>query len=161
MRVRRNQFSAFDHCLPLVVEKPILTWLEARYDRMSRCHCVLGCMLTRRTVTTADVPTRRTSAKMKPPTLRRCEAFHTAVAAWFRSGINSAVSLFHCVLSLGIPSLDQAQYLVSAMHRKHDLSSLVRRPGQHLVRDRSFFEREHSAHVRFQLSFIEQSRELS
>ena len=45
------------------------------------------------------------------------------------------------------------------MHRKYDLSSLVRRTGQHFVRPPSFFEREHGAHLRGQLSAIEQSRE--
>jgi hypothetical protein len=53
----------------------------------------------------------------------------------------------------------QEQYLLNAMHRKHDLSSLVWRTGQHFVRHPRFLEREHGAHLRGQLSAIEQSRE--
>ena len=45
------------------------------------------------------------------------------------------------------------------MHRKYNLASLVRRTGNHFVRPPSFFEREHGAHLRGQLSAIEQSRE--
>ena len=53
----------------------------------------------------------------------------------------------------------QAQYLLNAMHRKYDLSSLVWRTGQHFVRPPRFFEREHGTHLRGQLSAIKQSRE--
>jgi hypothetical protein len=41
-----------------------------------------------------------------------------------------------------------AQYLRSAMHRKHDLSSLVWRASQHFVRLPSLLERKHGAHLR-------------
>src|ERR1700752_2490652 len=51
-------------------------------------------MLTRRTVTASDVPTLRTPAEVKPPTSRRRQAFHTSVATWFGSGIDSARGLF-------------------------------------------------------------------
>ena len=57
------------------------------------------------------------------------------------------------------PFRDRAKYLVNTMHRKYDLSSLVGRTGQHLVRPPSFSEREQSTHLRDQLSAIEQSRE--
>ena len=45
------------------------------------------------------------------------------------------------------------------MYRKYDLSSLVWRTGQHFVRHPSLLERKHGAHLRDQLSAIEQSRE--
>ena len=45
------------------------------------------------------------------------------------------------------------------MHRKYDLSSLVGRTGQHLVRPPGFSEREQSANLRDQLTAIEQARE--
>ena len=54
---------------------------------------------------------------------------------------------------------NQAQYLLNAMHRKHDLSSLVWRTGQHFVRLARFLEWEHGAHLRCQLSAFEHSRE--
>jgi hypothetical protein len=72
MRMRRKQIHTFDrdHPLLLVIVEPILTRLEAGYDRMPRCRRMLGCMLTRRTVTASDVPTFRTATEMKPPTFR-------------------------------------------------------------------------------------------
>src|ERR1700728_1418323 len=60
-------------------------------------------MLTRRTVTTPDMPTLRTSTEMKPPTFRRRQAFHTPIATWFRSQVNSAQSLFHFTFFLSCP----------------------------------------------------------
>jgi len=41
------------------------------------------------------------------------------------------------------------------MHRKYDLSSLWGAPGQHFVRPARFFEWEHGAHLRGQLSAME------
>jgi len=70
MRMRRKQLRTPDHFLLPVIVEPILTRLEAGYDRMPRCRRMLGCMLTRRTVTASDVPTLRTAAEMKPPTFR-------------------------------------------------------------------------------------------
>ena len=64
-------------------------------------------MLIRRAVTASDVPTLCTPAEMKPPTSRRREAFYTSVACWFRSGINSARSLFHLRFSLRRSSQQQ------------------------------------------------------
>src|SRR5580704_9740101 len=52
-------------------------------------------MLTRRTIAASDVPTLRTPAEMQPPTSRRGQAFHTPVAAWFRSRVNSTMIFFH------------------------------------------------------------------
>src|SRR5580698_10978032 len=57
MRVRRKQFRACDHRLRVVIVEPILTGLEAGYDRMSRRVRMLSGMLIRRTVTASDVPT--------------------------------------------------------------------------------------------------------
>src|SRR5580692_6236121 len=59
-------------------------------------------MLTRRTVTASDVPTLRTPAQMKPPTFRRCQAFHTPVATWFRSGIHSTMIFLHFAIPLKV-----------------------------------------------------------
>jgi hypothetical protein len=70
MRVRRKQFHTFDHPLLLVIKEPVLTRLEAGNDRMPCCRRMLGCMLTRRTVTASDVPALRAPAEMKPPTFR-------------------------------------------------------------------------------------------
>jgi hypothetical protein len=52
-------------------------------------------MLTRRTITASDVPTLGTPTEMKPPTLRRREAFHTPITTRLRSGVDSARTLFH------------------------------------------------------------------
>ena len=108
MRTRRKQLHTLDrdHRLLLVIIEPVLTRLKAGYDRMPRCRRVFGCMLTWRIVTATDVPALRTPAEMEPPTFRRRKAFHTAVAAWLRSGIDSAETLFlfrfssrHCTTS--------------------------------------------------------------
>ena len=91
----RKQLHPFDHSLFLVIEEPILTRLEAGYDRML-CRCrMLGCMLARRTVTASDVPTLRAPAEVKPPTVRGREALHTPIATRFRSGVDSAHTFFH------------------------------------------------------------------
>jgi hypothetical protein len=78
----------------LVIVEPILTRLEAGNDRMPCRRRMLGCMLARRTVAASDVPALRTPAEMKPPTSRRRQAFHTPIAAWFRSGVDSALIFF-------------------------------------------------------------------
>src|ERR1017187_5799982 len=70
MRVRRKQLRTLDHPPLLVIVEPVLTGLKAGYDRMPRRRCVLGCMLTRRTVAATDVPTLRTPAEVKPPAFR-------------------------------------------------------------------------------------------
>jgi hypothetical protein len=54
-------------------------------------------MPTRRIVTASDVSTLRASAEMKPPTVRRRQAFHTSVITWSRSEINSVGSSLHLV----------------------------------------------------------------
>ena len=53
----------------------------------------------------------------------------------------------------------KAQDLVEVMRRIVRSSSLVRRTRQHFVRPPGFFEREYAAHLRGQLSVIDQSRE--
>jgi len=60
---------------------------------------MLGCVLARRTVAASDVPALRAPAEMKPPTFRRCQAFHTPVAARLRSGVDSAPTFLHFDLS--------------------------------------------------------------
>src|SRR5208282_6941818 len=95
MRMRRKQLHTLYHRLLLVIEEPILTWLEAGNDRMP-CRCgMLGCMLARRTVAATDVPTLRTPAEVKPPAFRCRQAFHTPIATRLRSGVDSAQTLFH------------------------------------------------------------------
>src|ERR1700683_5002495 len=95
MRMRRKQLRALDHPPLLIIVEPILTRLEAGNDRMP-CRCrMLGCMLTRRTVTASDVPTLGTPTEMKPPTFRRRQAFHAPVATRLRSGVDSAVIFLH------------------------------------------------------------------
>ena len=89
MRMRRKQLFALDHPLLLVVVEPILARLEAGDDRVPGCRRMLGRMLAGRTVAASDVPTLRTPAEMKPPAIRRRQAFHTSIAAWFRSEIKS------------------------------------------------------------------------
>jgi hypothetical protein len=93
--MRRKQVHAFDHPLLLVIVEPVFIRLKADNDRMPRRRRMPGCVLARRTVAASDVPTLRTPAEMKPPTPRRCEAFHTTVATWFRSGIDSALTSLH------------------------------------------------------------------
>src|SRR5579863_6859034 len=99
MRMRREQLRTFDHPLPLVVVEPILTRLEAGYDGMPRRRRMFGCMLTRRTVTASDMSTLRASTEMKPPALRRRQAFYTSVATGFRCRVDSAPLVFHFTLS--------------------------------------------------------------
>src|ERR1700679_3518777 len=99
MRMWRKQFHTLDHPLLLVIEEPVLPLLKTGDDRMPCRRRMLGCMLTRRTVTASDVPTLRTPAEMIPPTFRGRQAFPTSVAAWFRSGIQSAVIFLHCDFS--------------------------------------------------------------
>jgi len=70
MGVRRKQLRTPDHPLLFVIVEPILTRLKAGDDRMPCRRCMLGCMLTRRTVTASDMPTLGTPAEMKPPTFR-------------------------------------------------------------------------------------------
>jgi hypothetical protein len=70
VRMRRKQLHTLDHPLRLVIEEPVLTGLEAGYDRVPCRSRMLGCMLARRTVTASDVPTLRTSTEMEPPTFR-------------------------------------------------------------------------------------------
>ena len=93
--MRRKQLHTLDHPLLLVIEEPGLTRLKAGYDRMPGCRRMLGCMLIRRTVAASDVSTLRTSAEMKPPIFRRCQAFHTPIATRLRGGVDSAPIFFH------------------------------------------------------------------
>ena len=95
MRVRRKQLHTVDHPLLLVIVEPVLTRLEAGNDRMPRRRRMLRCMLARRTVAASDVPTLRTAAQMKPPTIRRRQALNASVATRSRSGINSALIFLH------------------------------------------------------------------
>jgi hypothetical protein len=97
--MRRKQLHALDHRLLLVIVEPILTWLEAGDDRMPRCRCMPGCMLTRRAVAASDVPALRAPTEMKPPSFRRRQAFHTPITAWLRSGVDSALISLHFDLS--------------------------------------------------------------
>jgi hypothetical protein len=99
MRVGRKQLHTLDHPLLLVIEEPVLTRLEAGDDRMPSCRRMLGCMLARRTVAASDVPALRAPTEMKPPCFRRRQAFHTAVATWLRSGIDSAAIFLHLYFS--------------------------------------------------------------
>ena len=102
MRMGWEQLRTFDHrlllvILLLVVEEPILTGLEAGNDGMSsRCR-MLGCMLARRTVTATDVPTLRTSAKMKPP-IAGGQTLHASGAAWRNVGVNACNLFLHVSL---------------------------------------------------------------
>jgi len=100
MRMRRKQLHSFDHPLLLVIEEPILTRFEAGNDRMPGRGGMLGCMLARRTVAASDVPTLCAPPQMEPPTLRRRQTFHTAIAARLRSRVDSALSFFHFRLSM-------------------------------------------------------------
>lgn len=70
MRMRRKQRRTLNHRVPLVIKKPIFTWLKAGNDRMPGCRRMLGGMLARRTVAATNVPTLRTPAQMKPPSVR-------------------------------------------------------------------------------------------
>src|SRR5277367_2628959 len=95
MRMGREQFIALDHLLRPVIVEPVLAWLKAGDDRMPCRRCMLGRMLAGGTVAAADVPALRTPAEMKPPTIRRRQAFHTSVATRLRSGIDCAVVFLH------------------------------------------------------------------
>lgn len=80
----------------------------------------------------------------------------------FLSGLVITGTTLQCSFSRMMPTAlfgHRAQNLANAMHCKYDLSSLVRRTGQHFVRAPSFFEREHGAYLRGQLTAIEQARE--
>lgn len=95
VRMRRKQLRTLDHSLRLVIVEPILTGLKAGNDGMSSGCIMFGCMLVRRTVAAPDVPTLRTAAQVKPPAVRRCQAFHTAIATGLRSGVDTAQTFFH------------------------------------------------------------------
>ena len=95
MRMRRKQLYTLDHRLLLVIVEPILTRLETGDDRMPRCRCMPGCMLTRRAVAASDMPALRAPTEMKPPGFRRRQAFHTPSTAWLRSGVDSALISLH------------------------------------------------------------------
>jgi len=107
MRMRRQQLHSRDHGLLLVIVEPILTRLEAGYDRMPCGRRMFGPMLVRGTVTASDVPTLGTAAEMKPPTFRRRQAFHTAIATRLRSRVDSALTLFHFRFSFRFPGWQQ------------------------------------------------------
>ena len=104
--MRRKQPHTLDHRPLLVIVEPILAGLEAGNDRMPRCRGMLGCMLARRTVAASDVPALRAPAEMKPPTFRRRQAFPTPIAAWLRSGVDSALisSSSRFILTLDVMS---------------------------------------------------------
>src|SRR5579862_1085330 len=95
MRMRGKQPCALNRLLLFIIEEPILAGLEAGDDRVSGCGRMFGRVLARRTVTTSDVPALRTPTEMKPPTVRRGQTFCASVATGFRSGVDSAQSLFH------------------------------------------------------------------
>jgi hypothetical protein len=118
MRMRRKQFRTFDHRPRFVIVEPILARLEAGNDRMSRRFRVLGGMLTRRTVAASDVPTLRTPAEMKPPAVRRSQAFYASIAARLRSRINSAPTLLHFDLPFW-RSMSAKEFKVSAKSFRH------------------------------------------
>jgi hypothetical protein len=101
MGVRRKQFDPWNHRLLLVIVEPVLTRLEAGDDRMPRGCRMAGCMLAGRTVAASDVSALRAATEMKPPTVRRREAFYASVARWFRSGIDSAGIFHHFDFSFG------------------------------------------------------------
>ena len=103
MRMRWKQFHTLDrdHALLLVIVEPVFARLKAGNDRMPCCGRMLGCMLTRRTVTATDVPTLRTAAEMKPPAIPRRQAFDTSLAAWIRRGINPGQIILHIDFFLG------------------------------------------------------------
>src|SRR5271166_6475978 len=95
MRMRRNQLRTVERLARLVTVEPILTRLEAGDDRMPRLCRVPGCMLARGAVTATDVSALRAPAEMKPPSIRRRQAFHAPVAARFRSRVDSAPTIPH------------------------------------------------------------------
>ena len=98
MRVRRKQLRALDFSPRLVVVEPVLTGLEAGNDRMPRLCRMPGCVLARRAVAATDVSTLRTTAEVKPPTIRGRQTFHAPIATWFRSGVDPAEICLHCDL---------------------------------------------------------------
>jgi hypothetical protein len=81
MRMRGKQLSALDHRGLIIIVEPILTWLEARNNRMAGCSCVPGRMLARRAIAATDVPTLRTPTEMKPPTFGLRQTFDTPIAS--------------------------------------------------------------------------------
>jgi hypothetical protein len=80
MRVRIGKLRAGEGFLSTVVVEPMLAWLEARDDRVTRGGVVFRCMLTWGTIAAADVTALRASAKMKPP-LARGRAFDATCSA--------------------------------------------------------------------------------
>ena len=64
-------------------------------------------------------------------------------------------SICSCNPLVNLPPLGRQPVLVNALHRKYDLSSFMRRTGQHFVRPPCLFEWEHAAHLCDQLSAIE------
>src|ERR1700722_8879722 len=77
MTMRRRQGHSPYHLFALVIPEPILAGLEAGGDWVSGRLSMLRGMLVGRTITTANVPAFRATAKMKPP----CMRFRTLHAA--------------------------------------------------------------------------------
>jgi hypothetical protein len=134
--MRRKQPRTLNHLPLFVIVEPILTRLEGGNDWMPRCRGMLRSMLTRRAVAASDVPALGTPAEMKPPTFRRRQAFHTPIAAWPRSGVDSALISLH----FNISSLSNVTFSVSQLPGQWTLNSApcVRASHSRLV----FFQRQ-------------------
>src|SRR5271165_7046431 len=80
MRVRGVELRAGDVFLGAIVVEPLLTRLEAHDNGVTRSGIVFRRMLSRRTITAADVTAFGASAKMQPPSAPR-QAFDASCPA--------------------------------------------------------------------------------
>jgi hypothetical protein len=98
MRVRSGKLRAGEGFLCTIVVKPPLARLETRDDRVTRSGEMFRCMLTWRTVTTADVTALRASAQMKPPSAR-AGAFDATRSARLDCRVDTIPFRLHGLLS--------------------------------------------------------------
>jgi hypothetical protein len=98
MRMRSGKLRAFEEFLCTIVVKPILAWLEARDDRMTRGRVMFRCMLVWRSITASDVTAFGASAKMQPP-LAYSQAFDATRSACLGRWVDTIPLGFHRLLT--------------------------------------------------------------
>lgn len=98
MRVGSGKLGASEGFFSTVVVKPMLAWLEARDDRVTRGGEVFRCMLIWGAIAAADVTAFGTPAKMKPP-FARSRTFDAACSARLGRQVDTISRRLHGLLS--------------------------------------------------------------
>ena len=92
--MRSGQIRTREEFSRAIIVKPPLAWLETRDNRMAGSCVVFRCVLTWRSIATADMTTFGASAKMQPPTSGR-QAFNTTSATRLGEGMYARSLRFH------------------------------------------------------------------